>query len=241
MEDYTLYLPSKKKGFYLDPRTKIFFMGVLTTLLSYEHSDILFVGVAAFIPCVLLLFNGQKKTAFIYGGLFAFGIVAKSTQDLLVLPQVLNAISVLLIALVMRLFPTFMLGYYLIKSTTVGEFVVAMQRMHVTDKFIIPVSVVFRFVPTIAEESRSITYAMKMREINFGTKRFRKNPSLFLEYRIIPLMMSIVKIGEELSAAALTKGLGSNIKRQSIAIVGFTFYDVLLFTVSILLIIWVVG
>ncbi len=44
---------------------------------------------------------------------------------------------------------------------------------------------------------------MKMRGIRFGGK----NPFLMLEYRLVPLMVSVVKIGDELSAAALTRGL----------------------------------
>ena len=36
-----------------------------------------------------------------------------------------------------------------------------------------------------------------------------KNPFLMLEYRLVPLMVSVVKIGDELSAAALTRGLGA--------------------------------
>lgn len=34
-----------------------------------------------------------------------------------------------------------------------------------------------------------------------------------LEYRLVPLMVSVVKIGDELSAAALTRGLGAPVKR----------------------------
>ena len=30
-----------------------------------------------------------------------------------------------------------------------------------------------------------------------------------VEYRLVPLMVSVVKIGDELSAAALTRGLGA--------------------------------
>lgn len=36
-----------------------------------------------------------------------------------------------------------------------------------------------------------------------------RSPMKMLEYRVVPLMISIAKIGEELSAAALTRGLGA--------------------------------
>ena len=52
-----------------------------------------------------------------------------------------------------------------------------------------------------------------------------KNPQAVLEYRIVPLMMSVVTIGNDLSAAALTRGLGNGKKRTSICRIGFQWKD----------------
>ena len=54
-----------------------------------------------------------------------------------------------------------------------------------------------------------------------------------LEYRIIPLMISVIKIGDELSAAALTRGLGAPVKRTNICKIGFHIQDVLAFLICI--------
>lgn len=135
-----------------------------------------------------------------------------------------------------RFFPAFMMGYYIIKSTKADEFVTAMERWHITKKVLIPIAVVFRFVPTMQEEAHSITEAMRMREIRFGTQKFWRSPGSLLEYRLIPLLISVVKIGDELSAAALTRGLGRQGMRSSIARVGFTWRDFSILVVSILLI-----
>jgi energy-coupling factor transporter transmembrane protein EcfT len=238
METYPDYLPPIRKGFRLDPRTKILFMALVTTLLFFVHENVAFVSVLASIPFIFLLLNGQRKTALIYGGLFILGLFANYIKNTADLPQLLNAIIVLLIALVLRLFPTFMMGYYIIESTKASEFITAMERWHVSQNFIIPVAVVFRFVPTIGEESHAITDAMRMREIQFGTRKFIKNPGAFLEYRVIPLMISIVKIGDELSAAALTRGLGNSVKRASIAVIGFEIYDFIILATSVALLLW---
>lgn len=56
----------------------------------------------------------------------------------------------------------------------------------------------FRFFPTVGEEYGSIADAMRMRGIRFGGGK----PAKMLEYRMVPLMISCVKIGDELSAAA---------------------------------------
>ena len=116
-----------------------------------------------------------------------------------------------------------MMGYYLLSTTKVSEFVLAMQRMHIPEAFIIPFSVMFRFFPTISEEAGSIGNAMRMRGIT--GKNFFKNPQAVLEYRIVPLMMSVVTIGNDLSAAALTRGLGNGKKRTSICRIGFQWKD----------------
>ena len=98
-----------------------------------------------------------------------------------------------------------------------------MQRLNLPEAFIIPFSVMFRFFPTISEEAGSIGNAMRMRGIT--GKNFFKNPQAVLEYRIVPLMMSVVTIGNDLSAAALTRGLGNGKKRTSICKIGFHWKD----------------
>ena len=87
----------------------------------------------------------------------------------------------------------------------------------------IPMSVIFRFFPTISEEYQAIRDAMKMQGIRFGGK----NPFLMLEYRLVPLMVSVVKIGDELSAAALTRGLGAPVKRTNVCQIGFHVQDLI--------------
>ncbi len=47
-----------------------------------------------------------------------------------------------------------------------------------------------------------------------------------LEYRLVPVIMCSVKIGEELNAAALTRGLGGPVKRTNICEIGFHVQDV---------------
>lgn len=80
-----------------------------------------------------------------------------------------------------------------------------------------PMSVMFRFFPTVAEEWSAIGDAMRMRGVRFGGGKV----GAILEYRIVPMMICSVKIGEELSQAALTRGLGGPVKRTNICKLGF--------------------
>ena len=113
----------------------------------------------------------------------------------------------------------------MVSTTTVSEFIAAMEKLHVSQKITIPLAVMFRFFPTVVEEAGSINKAMAMRDIKFGgTKALQ-----MLEYRLIPMMTCSVKIGQELSAASLTRGLCGPGKRTNICKIGFDWCDVVTF------------
>jgi energy-coupling factor transport system permease protein len=149
--------------------------------------------------------------------------------------MIVNMIVVLLVGLVLRLFPAFAMGDYIVNSTTAGECITSLSRMHVGRCITIPLSVLFRFLPTMREELGAIKDAMRMREIQFGTKKFWQNPTALLEYRFIPFMISVVKIGDELSAAALSRGLDNPVPRTNITKIGFSRFDVMTLVFSAVL------
>jgi len=103
--------------------------------------------------------------------------------------------------------------------------------MHVSQKVIIPVSVMFRFFTTVKEEAEGISDAMRMRKLGFSYFFFK--PVEILEYRLVPLMISVVNIGEDLSASALTRCLGYKKSRTNISRCGFGWVDYALFVLGI--------
>lgn len=240
MEENIIYEPPKHRGLYLDPRTKVLVMLVLATLIFFVHKNLILNSILVFIPIFLLISDKRYRPAFVYGGLFVIAIFVKIYGGKFEFPYLISMILGLIVELIFRFFPVFMFGYYIIKSTKPNEFISAMNLWHVPEAFIIPVSVVFRFVPTLAEENKSISNAMRMREIRFGTKKFLKNPSMILEYRLVPLMMSVAKIGEELSAAALSRGLGELKKRTCMVELRFGIWDAGMAILVGVLVIWTI-
>ena len=212
-----------RNGIVLDPRTKLFMLITITTLMfSTSNDGIMNIvkPILSLIPFALILSEHKFKTAGKYAVLYAVCFVLER----LALNVWSGMISFLILAatsIMTRFAPGIMTGAYLISSTSVSEFISAMERMHVTEKIIIPLSVIFRFFPTIKEEYQAIRDAMKMRNIRFGGK----NPFLMIEYRLIPLMVSVIKIGDELSAAALTRGLGAPVRRTNVCEIGFHVQD----------------
>lgn len=218
-----IYAPTAKaKQLYLDPRTKI----VLCLVVSFIMLDsttspvvnALQIALAA-LPLIFLLMLGKHKMAVYYVCAYAF---ASLVPALLVpyLPAIINLLFTGMIALMTQILPGMMMAYFLLASTSVSEFVTAMDRMHVPKSISVPMSVLFRFFPTIVEEYGHVRDAMRMREV--GNLR---QPMAMLEYRMVPFMTSIVSIGNDLAASALTRGLSASVRRTNVCPIGFTWRD----------------
>ena len=231
MEKFT-FTSRQNSGIALDPRTKLLLLITITTLmLSTSNEGIMNIvkPILSLVPFLLLLGEWQWKTAGKYLVLYAICFAMERTAFTYM--SGVPAFLVLAVCSIMTRFaPGIMMGAFLIASTSVSEFIAAMERMHLSQKIIIPISVIFRFFPTISEEYRAINDAMRMRGIRFGGR----NPFLMIEYRIVPLMISIVKIGDELSAAALTRGLGAPVRRTNICRIGFHVQDIVAILLCIL-------
>lgn len=215
-----------RRGMLLDPRTKLLMLVTVTTLMfSTANNGVMNIvkPVLSVIPFVLLLTERKWKTAAKYILLYAVCFLLERVA----LYHLSGLVSFMLLAvcsIMTRFAPGMMMGAFLIASTSVSDFIAAMKRMHVSEKIIIPLSVIFRFFPTIGEENSAINDAMRMRGIGLGGR----HPEKMLEYRLIPLMISVVKIGDELSAAALTRGLGAPVKRTDICKIGFHAQDIVM-------------
>ena len=213
----------ENRGLVLDPRTKLLltFTMAIFVLGNMGGETLEFLHpILCLAPGILLLTSKQVKTAVTY---FAVYLSAYGLFEIFG-PRTSGLLHYLLLAncgILARFMPSMAMAAYLVSTTTVSEFTAAMLRMKLSEKIIIPLSVMFRFFPTVMDEAASISAAMRMRDIRFGGR----NAGKMLEYRLVPLMTCCVKIGEELSAAALTRGLGGEVRRTNICKIGFRFVD----------------
>ena len=225
-----IYAPTAKaKQLYLDPRTKIVLCLVVSFIMLESTTSLvvnaLQIALAA-LPLIFLLMLGKHKMAVYY---LCANVFASLVPQLLVplLPTVINLLFTGMIALMTQILPGMMMAYFLIVSTSVSEFVTAMDRMHVPKSISVPMSVLFRFFPTIVEEYGHVRDAMRMREV--GDLR---QPMAMLEYRMVPFLTSIVSIGNDLAASALTRGLSAPVRRTNVCPIGFTWRDGLAFVLT---------
>ena len=212
---------------FLDPRTKLLLLVFVSVfVLGNAGGDAAaeFRVALNYLPLILLLICGKWKpvlfSVIFYSAAYAFSI--------LVMPHCKGLLIFLILAMcgiVLRFMPGILTGMFVVSTTTVSEFIAAMEKLHISQKITIPLAVMFRFFPTVVEEAASINKAMSMRDIKFGGKKALK----MIEYRLIPMMTCSVKIGQELSAASLTRGLGGPDKRTNICKIGFGCCDILTF------------
>ena len=223
----------KPGDFHLDPRTKLLLIIVIATL-ELMDVNIWFTIAVGTVPAFLFVSNRQFLGAVKYYLLFLFAAFIHVHRVEVQINMFMNMFVVLLGALVLKLSPAFACADYIIKSTGVSEMIAAFNKMKVSRKFLIPLSVMFRFVPTISQERHAIHDAAAMRGIVITRRKFWENPLQAFEYRMVPLMISIANIGDDLSAAALSRGLDNPVRHTNYTDVRFTRKD-LIVTVMIFL------
>ena len=167
METQFFTAGKEKRYIILDPRTKLALVVTISTLMlgGGNIGAMQFIRpVLCIVPFILLFSERRIKTSAKYLVLY----IACYAIEMVAINWTNGMLSFLLLAIssIMTKFaPGIMTGAFLLSTTTVSEFIAAMERMHISEKIVIPLSVIFRFFPTIAEESHAISDAMKMRGI----------------------------------------------------------------------------
>ena len=178
------------------------------------------------IPILLLLFEKKYRSAVRFLILYSAALVLTffflSEESTGLLKSFLTGYC----GIVVQFMPAMITAWYVVRTTKIDEFMSAMQKIRIPDGITISLAVVMRFFPTIKEEYMSIRDAMKMRGIMLGGGNALK----MIEYRMIPLLFSCVNIGDELSAAAVTRGLGGKVRRTSTVELRLRAADIILIT-----------
>lgn len=97
-----------------------------------------------------------------------------------------------------RMYSCLMVGMLMIRRTPLRHLIVGLRWLRLPQKLIIAISVTLRYFPAIREEAGHIRDAIRLRGVR-GPQR--------LECLLVPLMVSATGTAEELSAAAVTRGI----------------------------------
>lgn len=220
----------RSSHFRLNVRSELLFMLAINGVLIGNVKASVILVLVFFIGLLLVLLK-RCETAFRY--VLSYCVMYGGECLLMLLPQNGACNFVIVISSVMRKFiPYFMVGSIILETTTAGMFLASMDRWHMPQAFSIPFAVILRFFPSVKEEWNSITSAMKLRGIGLSVGNVLTHPMQTIEYILVPLLSSSIKIGEELSAASVARGLGMDRKRTTIHDVSLCIWDYMLLVMA---------
>lgn len=207
----------------LDPRTKLLLLLIANIVAFAQRSPVIEISWVAFLT-VLIAVCGCKKPAVKWAFLFSFLLVLQY-YVFPNAPKIVVTTCYILVAYARKIFPCLIVGTLLIKKTSVRELMLSLRKWHVPQGLIIPLSVTIRYFPAIKEEIHYIKDAMKLRNIH-GIQK--------LECLVVPIMISATNTAEELSAAAVTRGIENPAPKTSMITMKIGAMDVLCVCIGIL-------
>lgn len=210
---------AKKYRLVLDPRTELLLL-VLANVIAFTQRS-LHIEITWIILLLLLISAcGLPKTAIQLAFAFA-GCIFLQYYVFPRGPQVLASTFFIVVSYARKIFPCLIVGSLIVKKTSVRELMLALRSWHIPQGLIITLSVTVRYFPAIKEEIGYIRDAMRLRNIH-GIQK--------LEYLIVPIMISATSTAEELSAAAVTRGIENPCRKTSMVRMRFKLQDVLCLT-----------
>ena len=189
----------------LDVRTYIV-MIVLSATCSSLNTDILVeIGIMAAITLLQLISAKGSFTP----KLLIFYALMLFTQFVLfpLMPQTAVSLLSLPVVNIRSFFPTIMCIILLYRNTKVSQMTATFTKMHIPKGVTITLAVAVRYIPALKEEWLHIREAMKMRNVSAGIGDPFRRLYRRLECYLVPLFVSAINTSDELSAAAVTRGI----------------------------------
>ncbi|HCW52292.1 MAG TPA: energy-coupling factor transporter transmembrane protein EcfT [Clostridium sp.] len=222
--EYSMEKSKKQiRDMHIDPRTKMLILILVNLSLIFCNG----LKEEFILECTILLFGiFQKKYKFI-GRMFVIYLILLFTQIIgsQYLTGVFNVMIVTFAVFIRKLLPCGMIGGIIVSTTRVNEFMAAMNKIHMSRSITIPFAIMLRYFPMIKEDYNAIKDAMKMRDISPNIIGFIKNPIITIECIYVPIMMEAAKIADELSAAAITRGIENPNPRTCMQIIHYNIWD----------------
>lgn len=216
----------KNRFLNFDPRTKIILIGICaltattTPTLQYECMLIVLIAVYGFL-------SGKIRYTII-GTAFYFVLYGFSMLYLRDGVGMAHTMFIAWLSLFFKVYPCGLLAGIVLSTTRVNEFLSAMNKAHIPRKIVIPFAVMLRYFPTVREDWHYIKDAMCLRDVSPSFKNFIKSPSTTIECVYTPLLMAASKTADELSIAAVTRGIENPLSRTCLVQIRFQIKDILI-------------
>lgn len=222
----------------IDPRIKLTLLPIVGFVSFFINDTVLIFALLLF-AFLLYLYSGIYKTACLFLLFFSFLLLAEFGLASLSKYSIVFGIY-MLIYFASRMTLIGMFGTYITKTTSVSEMIESLNRMKVPRSISVPFSVLLRFAPTMRHEAKALKENMRMRGVINSRFFVFLHPIKYVEYTLVPLLMRMIKISDELSASALIRGLDSEEKRVTIVELELKITDLIAMIIGVTVIVAVI-
>ena len=154
----------------------------------------------------------------------------------MVVPKGILIISPMLLGMIYKFIVPIMAAYLTFKIPS-GKLIAVFQKSSMPQSILLILVVIIRFVPTISGEIKTIKEAMKVRGFMGSKINVVLHPLRTMEYIVVPLIFRSIKVGDELAAAAIVRGIENPGKKQSYYETKLSKTDYVILGISLLLLI----
>lgn len=213
--------PPKQYKERFHPATKLLYWLVLTIVISTSDNHLVYAAYAALM--LLTAADGRLITALFgsasFGALWAANVLLPDTlfSFILVLFPRITAIGISMMTLIGR--------------NEASRTLAALRNMHLPERFIMIVAVIFRFFPVLSGDMKLLRQSIRTRGA-FATlwQKLRALPS-YIEILTVPMALRVIRIAETLSASAETRGIDLKRRKSNFLSLRFSAWDILFFVV----------
>lgn len=213
--------PPKQYKERFHPATKLLYWLVLTIVISTSDNHLVYAAYAALM--LLTAADGRLITALFgsasFGALWAANVLLPDTlfSFILVLFPRIIAIGISMMTLIGR--------------NEASRTLAALRNMHLPERFIMIVAVIFRFFPVLSGDMKLLRQSIRTRGA-FVTlwQKLRALPS-YIEILTVPMALRVIRIAETLSASAETRGIDLKHRKSNFLSLRFSAWDILFFVV----------
>ena len=153
-----------------------------------------------------LLYGALVYYAILFAGLFVYYQFIFHSAIPVFHSAVFSVIGVFSF-IVQRIIPFMLLGTVIQKQKNISEITTALERMHLPKGIILSIAVMFRYFPSIKDDLFIIIDAMKLKGLYTSKRAALIHPIRTMEFVLVPMLLKSLKTAEELSCAALVKGI----------------------------------
>lgn len=111
--------------------------------------------------------------------------------------------------------------------------IAALRAVHVPERLIMILSVIFRFFPVLSEDMNLMRQSIRTRgAFTTLSQKLRSLPE-YIEILTVPMALRVIRIAETLSASAETRGIALKGKRSSYVSLRYGAWDLIFFLLLI--------